>query len=350
MPTAMTGNRDKGRPMDNEFDKSSDAPDDVSESFELITATEILEILIAKLYEKKYHLYPTQTGRFCGFDVFRADTLNIKGIETGDFSYLRKLDPSVPNDRKPFQDAVRAIVENEVMKGCSKETATMWRTVGMNFHDSLQDTKTKVFATAFGMASNADYRKVTVTGRKGAHKVLPLHHWFPENLQDIDPDSLMPLLPPAERRQLKLMLGRVMVGANKTVALEGTVHHTFRSYGIIISEQGLGKSTFIDYIQDTLKALGYTTTQVAQSDTRFGWGVAATADLALVDDLVADTQKRLAQSVQIKSMVSNNMVRVEEKGMPAYDVRATSVIIGCSNKFDYSIYIGMDGGSIDRLN
>lgn len=345
---------DKGKEAEGYVNHYSDLPDDGEGqgSEPLISMTEVLAELQDGLFKKGYRLIPSVGGMFCNCRLYRKTTVKevMSGVSLGEyFWYWKEVQPTDTMLVTNFQGHVRRICQAGLDESQSKAERSIWKELDRSLHDHLTDNKVTL-AKLTASTSGRVYKTVTIDGTAGAFKVALRRKWFPQ-LANLDPLELLNILPQAEAKMLMLILGRMMVGANGTECLEtGKISHGFRSYGIIIGEPGIGKSTLITYIRNCILNLGYITTEIAQTDTRFGWGTVATSDLATTDDLTAESQKVLLRNPNIKSIVSNNTLRVEEKGLPGVDVRATSVILACSNSHNYKDYIGLDPGILNRLN
>lgn len=298
-----------------------------------------------------YQLIATPGGSFCGFSVYHKEQLEVEGLsQPKSFYYFKKVRANVESEALRFLDTVKSICEEAAGSTESKAERKMWAEVNQDFADRQLANRSAMSNISYGLVGGTE-RLGTITGRPGNHKVVPQLSWFSPELQAYDPEDLLTLLPEAERKVLVLLLGRIMVGAKNTQVAEGIIDHTARSYGILVGrEAGLGKSTLMEFIRDALETLGYTTTQLNSNLSKFGWGEIATCDLAYIDDLTDEIQKALLQNANLKSIVSNDYLKVEEKGIPAVSVRSSSVILGCTNSTNYSHYIGMDSGSISRLN
>lgn len=318
----------------------------------IVSFSELMSTLTDQLTLKGYRLYPSQTGRFCMYDVYQASVPDIEGLQSPeDFRYFRQIQPWSDKDRCQFLATVRSICENHKAIAPSETHAKKWVQICLDFEDRASDPRSNVARIALAALTDTSPRQTTYTGRNGFHKFIPPVSWFPEALQSLDCSQLLTLLPPVERDQFMLILGRVVAGAKGTIAAEGTLDHTARSYAIVVGiEPGLGKSTMIGYIENALTKLGYTTAQLNADFNKFGWGSIATADLASIDDLTDSTQLKMIQDPRVKSIVSNNFLKTEEKGVAAVDVRATSVIIGLTNSSNYAHYLGTDPGCLSRLN
>lgn len=319
---------------------------------DIVSFSELLGTLRDQLALNGYRLYPSQTGRFCMYDVYKADTPDLEGLEyPSDFRYYRQIQPWSDKDRCQFLATVRSLCENQKAIAPSEGHARKWVQICLDFEDRASDPRSNVARIAIASVNDVSPRQSTYTGRSGFHKFVPPVSWFPKKVQDLDCSQLLTLLPPVERDQFMLILGRVVAGAKGTVVAEGILEHTARSYAIVVGiEPGLGKSTMIGYIETALAKLGYITSQLNADFNKFGWGSIATADLATIDDLTDSTQLKMIQDPRVKSIVSNNFLKTEEKGIAAVDVRATSVIIGLTNSSNYAHYLGTDPGCLSRLN
>lgn len=316
----------------------------------IISFRDCINKLEKELDNDGYQLIASPTGRFCGYDVYVKTYLDIKGLnQPQNFYYYQRIGAEDSIRTTQFLSKVRAICEAN-REGGTKKESSRWEQVAMTFDDQMADPRSnvaKIAQASIGLKS----RVASLTGLPGYHKVVPPLEWFPKALQEYNPEDLLTLFPAAEKAQLVLILGRVMAGASGTMTAEGLLRHTARSYALIVGTiGGMGKSTLMNYIKDTLECLGYTTAQINSDLNKFGWGAVATADLSTIDDLVKDKQRTLLQHVMVKSIVSNGFVKVEDKGIAAVDVKATSVIVGCTNTTNYADYIDMDGGSLSRLN
>lgn len=309
-----------------------------------------------ELFLKGYMVRPELGGKVCGHNVYvRTHQVPIRGIKTPEgFWFWRPI--NLLTELAGFHHTVQVACTKLIGKAeDNKAEIKRYREILHDVIDTPADTKCPVskLAQSFypALSEEGDKRPVTLGGTPGNYKVVPQLSWFPEDLQKLDARKLLSLYPDAEARQMMLLLGRAVVGASRTQAAEGVIEHTFRSYGITVgTEPGMGKSTLHQYIIDAMKALGYKISMVHVNDTKFGWGEVAQSDLAFIDDLTDDVQKRLLSDARIKSIVSNNQLMVEQKGQPAHGVRATSVILGCSNLYNPGHFIGMDSGSTSRVN
>lgn len=347
MPRAKRhAGEDQGNLGDNTIGKGED-----DQQLDFVSYRDLFNVLNMELNEAGYQLCATPNGSFCGFDVYFKSELDVSGLTPpSDFRYFKKVNGNHQADTLKFLNTVKSICTAAAEASGSKTAFQMWQDIYRSFSDESQDPRSRMAKISVGMIGSFD-RIGTLTGRSGAYKVLPPIDWFPAKLQDYDPSELLTLFPPAEKEMLMLILGRLMVGAKNTKTLEGDIKHTSRAYALIVGrEAGMGKSTLMHYLTDAIQQLGYTTTQINPNLTRFGWGEVACSDLSTLDDLVDDKQKELIGHIAVKSIVSNDNLKVEEKGLQAVEVRAVSVLVCATNNSNYSHYIGMDSGSLNRLN
>ena len=320
-------------------------------SFFLCDALDTVKKELTSNYNMK--LNPNPSGKFCLHEVFIKEfTFGFKGVELPDgFHFWRKLES---HEIGVFRDAVRHICMKHGNQAESKYVKGVWTRVAKAFLEKPSDIRGEVSSLSLAsMGDSKDFKltPITLTGRSGYARVVPQVSWFTAELQAIDPQNLISFLPEAETKQLMLILGRSVVGASTTVAAEGILEHTARSYGILVGiYAGTGKSKFMDAIIDTMTTLGYTHASVPVHQTKFGWGKVACSDLATIDDINPQDQKKIMTSSYIKPLVSNGLMTVEEKGLPRVDVRASTSILINTNSHDYRHYLNMDAGAMSRVN
>lgn len=342
---------DSGKDYEGYVNKNVDYDND-EPTLELTSFSDLVDILDRELEYKGFCLKPAINGSFCGFDAYARMFPKIEGLNIPEtFWYWKRVDSSKDSERVKFLQAIKDVC-NEQFETANKSTKPMWVKVLRNFCDVANNPKSDVA----GVASNrvkfgATHRKATLTCRPGYFKYIPLLEWFPERVRQLDVRELLSLLPDAEAEFLMLLLGRLAMGARDTDVAEGTIAHTFRSYAILVgTSAGMGKSTWMGYLNKTLGILGYSTCSLPTTGRPFGYGRVATSDLASVDDLTAETQKPFIRGNVTKMLASNEVLPTEEKGQPHLDVRSVCVMLGATNSHNYSDYIGMDSGSLSRLS
>lgn len=356
MARKASGNVDKGKLGDSMQDNHNfymeHGEDQDFDPMEFVSASDVLSKVLNELDYKGYTLVPSYNGDWSGHEVYKRSPFEMTGVTSPEgFEYLKRVHGRDETLGTQFKTVVKNII-NALLPNAGKVEQKYLNSIGKAFCDSPQDIKQIPYASTRNLAANAQIvKKPSLLGTFGAFKLVPPLSWFKPEIQALDPKDLLTLLPDAEADQMMLLLGRTVAGSKSSEAMEGLIEHTFRSYCIMVGDKpGLGKSTFLTWLTETLKLLGYTVVSINTNDSKFGWGKVATADLAVVDDLTDKTQKRLFADVKLKSIVSNGALEVEDKGEKSVEVTATTTILGCSNKTDYTTYIDMDSGSISRLN
>jgi hypothetical protein len=191
---------------------------------------------------------------------------------------------------------------------------------------------------------------ISLTGGDGGLYVVPQKSWFDLRFDSISIDDLLYLFPSAESKMLQYIIGRIFVGRGGTKSVEGiVVEHKARYMGIITGEPRLGKSTFLDAISEAIQSLGFETTTISESSGRFGWAEIASSHFTFIDDLTKETQRRIISSGKIKQIVSNNVLKTENKGESAVNTQSQTVIIASSNSFNLRDFYNADSGIQDRI-
>ena len=337
----------------------NDEDDNDPISAEIISFSDCLNEVVKILGTQGFKLVPEIGGMHCGYSLYHMISGlcedGMRGVKVPDKFWRWDIVKAGSRHSTRFQNVVKLICENQITKSSNKEEKYTYKRIAQCFKDRLADSKTEVARIAQGfyqtLVEKGNIRETTLTGSSGSYKVIPPLEWFPDEVQKINPRDLLTLYPDAEADQMMLILGRLAVGESGVKTKEGRIDHTFRSYAISVGrEAGLGKSTLHNYIIDATQKLGYVWSTLHCNDTKFGWGSIAQSDGAFADDLTDETQKRLIKDVRVKSVVSNGILKVEEKSQPAVSVKARTVIFCCANNSNYAHYMGMDSGSISRLN
>ncbi len=327
--------------------------EDEKEAFTLLSGWQVFEDFKVKIGHH-YQFLPTIGGNFSGFDVYYSENkLAISGINTPTgWKYWKKLDASDAGQFSIFTHRViealmRCVQDNESEGKAYKNKVNMLFNA---FVGRVGDNRSEIAMQAY-IRSKVDNTFRTISGIPGCHKIVPLVEWFSTELQSLDAKSMLTIFPEAEAEVLMLVLGKALVGYSGCNTAEGILDHKARSYAIMVDQKGgLGKSTLMQYVRSTMAKLGYSVTSVNMNMSKFGWGQTAQSDLALIDDLENKKLGQLISSFQIKSLVTNGQLMVEEKGMPAQEVQSLTTVLGASNTTDPRHFFEMDGGSMSRLN
>ena len=339
--------QDAGKPAEGYADRNIDGPT----VLDITTLADLVDKIIDGCRARGYDFRPDVAGEWCGFAVYRLQGLSLPGLQVpSGFQYWARITPSQATHRYALTAAIKAIAGAE-MVDAPGPVQYKWGQVVACFCDSPSDPQSLVARVA-GARVGADAPTLirTLAAGKGAHTVLPPLEWFPETLCRYTLADLLTLFPPAEADILSALLGRLAVGPSGTETLEGMITHTFRTFALIVGQEpGLGKSTLMLWLCQALATLGYTWEGINPELTRFGWGKVAAADLSWIDDLTEKNQCRFLESPQLKSMVSNTPVVVEEKGIPAFKCVPRTVIVGLTNTARHSDLFHLDPGILNRL-
>lgn len=339
----------------NPKDDAENKAERLAESYKATTTiTDCIDTLANEMLNRGFHMHPDPLGGFSGFAVYKEASIGIAGIDfPPGFFYWQKCNPASEIDKSSFNIQLRKICERYIAAANDEEdkyTARQWREVMISFIDRSSVNNNAV-RQAVGVNTPPLPTTITLSGKAGGYQVVPQASWFPSQVQALDARKLLSILPDAEAEQLMLILGRLMCGTKFSQTMEGILEHTARSYAILVGKDpGMGKSTLVGHIKRMIVALGYTTAEISTDFNRFGWRRIALSSLATVDDLTEETQRKMIQNGYVKTVVSNDRLSVEDKGVDAIDVQSKTVIIGCSNDSHYGHFIGMDAGALSRLN
>jgi hypothetical protein len=181
---------------------------------------------------------------------------------------------------------------------------------------------------------------------------IPDATWFKESVRQLKVEDIITLFPPAELELLKLIIGRAVVGFSGHQTPSGVViRHTSRMAALVLGEDpGLGKSTIFNYLWDALKWVGYSVNTFSDIGARFNMGEVATADIIYKDDITSKGLKKFISSENTKIIITGNgLLRVEDKGIDATNVRPIGTIFLNTNEFDPRSVYEIDPGTADRL-
>lgn len=179
---------------------------------------------------------------------------------------------------------------------------------------------------------------------------VPEAEWFSEAVRALAPEDIVTLLPPADLKLFMLSLGRVCTGASGTVWVGNKEPwiHTFRQALAIVGSPGVGKTTFMDMVTDTLKTLGYRVSFFQSLNAQFGLDRILRSDLATQDDLDDKVFKGLLSSGIAKSIVTGGGLQTERKFQEARDSNSYTALIALANDFNAHWSWGMDSGALAR--
>jgi len=181
---------------------------------------------------------------------------------------------------------------------------------------------------------------------------IPKKEWFSTSVQQLELKDIFTIFPEVERELLALVIGRALVGRNNHLPTgwDEPIRHTSRMAAIILGEDaGLGKSTIFNYLNQAIQKCGYGISTFGKMSSRFNMGDIAASDICYKDDIVKASLKSFFESENTKIMITNGVIRVEEKGINAVDVSSHTTFIVNTNEFDPRCVYSMDPGSADRF-
>lgn len=182
---------------------------------------------------------------------------------------------------------------------------------------------------------------------------VPKKEWFDPKLYSLDIQDILNLFPEAEAELLALIIGRSVVGLSNHLPPGWTepIKHTSRMAAIIVGEDpGLGKSTLFRYWLDAVHSVGYQSQTFSDLGAQFNLGEVVTADIIYKDDITDKRLRSLTESEVTKTLITaTDLLRVEEKGENAYNVRPRGTLFVNSNNFNPRLVYGVDPGIADRL-
>ena len=310
-------------------------------------------------------LKPTATGNYGFHNVFvETSPIDLKGLKFPkrekvngkyvgeDFTFWKNIDEEGIASQSEFTSILQQWQETD---------SSLFKLFEPLFSPTLSKTK-PIFAIAQQLINREALIEIkrqkrfqdgiSLCGTSGGFAFCPQREWFSPEIQQLTMADLIPVLPPAERQLFLLVLGRVMVGRDFSYTVEGIeINHTFRSMLILIGKKGgIGKSTFMRYITTALSFLGYEVATLERPGSRFGWGKVVKSHLGYCDDLTRKSQKNFITSDDTKTIVSNEALTTEQKGIDSVSQRAKTVLIACSNDFNKNDLYDLDHGMITRLN
>ena len=182
---------------------------------------------------------------------------------------------------------------------------------------------------------------------------IPRKEWFPESLSELKIEDILTIFPPVEAKLLSLILGRAAIGRSNHLppGYDSPIMHTFRMAALIVGEDpGLGKTTLMKSIFSAMERCGFTLETFDKFNSPFNMGAVVTSDICYRDDMSDDDLKAFVKSGVAKSVISSSgVVKVQDKGVDAFNVFPKSVIFANTNNFNPRLIFGLDPGFADRI-
>lgn len=184
-------------------------------------------------------------------------------------------------------------------------------------------------------------------------KVLPGHDQFPESVRALEFGDIFTIFKGASLEQLKLFIGRVMLGHQGTLDFEtkSKLSHTYRNIIVIDGAfAGQGKSTIFGKLALALGRVGFKVNQACPDLAgRFNHGEAFTSDFILKDDITTDHLAKELSSPNAKILATNGIVATEQKGENAATTKCTAALMILANRCEQKLFWGMDDGMRSRV-
>ena len=309
-----------------------------------------------------YRLTPDIAGQFCFHRVFKlSKPLLLSGIHyPPEFKVWTQVASQTQIER--FEKVVLEYIQQDpkanmlwlpMVKPDGKKTASIYAyaqsLVSLKSIQEKQTAEPDCYGVdVFPRLCTSDESPAAVAPRA----FVPLAEWFPADVRKLTLADLLTLFPEAERNLLALCIGRAVVGKSGAITPSGVViKHTSRMAAIILGKDpGLGKSTLFDMLWKALESTGYIVETFSKMGARFNLGNVATADIIYKDDITSSGLKSFVGSENTKIIITGNgLLRVEDKGVNAVNVRPCGAIFLNSNEFNPRNVYDIDPGTADRL-
>jgi len=178
---------------------------------------------------------------------------------------------------------------------------------------------------------------------------IPPATWFSEEVRKITIGDVLTIFPEAEGRLLATIIGRAIVGRDRSIHLNGDlIRHTFRTMGVIVGESaGIGKSKLFEEIWGAASLLGYE--QDTPPERGFNWAKPLQAHVIYQDDCNSAGLRTLCKSALFKQIVTGAPVKTEDKGVNAARTHPMGVVLVNTNTKDLTLQYDLDPGIIDRI-
>ena len=343
----MTNNR-KPEPNDMNGNEEYKAAHEGEVQGHFVAMDEVLAELVVYLDVRGFLLVPDPLGYYKGWDIYQRDFILIDGCYVANAKRMTKVGD--------ITDSLKRLVTEWGNFEQGNNRSELWMKKARSVYTSLFESLTQG-NVMYSVSQNTNRVDTSILDTQGGtgygYKVLPVEQFVPTHVRDLDVRELLHVFPDAEATMLMMMLGRGLWGANGQKTLDNKViNHRWRGWCLLHSDAaGMGKSFFKETLESVLVALGYRVAGLTNGcSARFGWQKPATADFTLADDFNADSQRSFVVNESIKIIASNGSLTTEEKGKDMAHVKATSVIIGCTNYNKQAQYIGADEGHISRAN
>ena len=313
-----------------------------------VTMDEVLYELSVYLDVRGYTLVPDALGHYNGWDIYQRDLILIDGCLAMGAKRMTK----VGDNTRALKQHIRSWLNFEYVSNRSET----WMEKAYSIYISLFEshTKSNIMDSVSHSADRVNISLLDTQGGTGyGYKVLPVRQFVPNNVKDLDVRELLHVFPEAEADMLMMMLGRGLWGAKGQKTLDGTVlEHRWSGWCLLQSDaSGSGHSFFKETLEKVLVALGYKVASLKKGVPYMsGWLAAATSDFTWADGFTAASQRAFVVEGYVNIIARSGSLPSEVSSRDFGTVKATSVIIGCTDDNTQAQYNGALAGHLNRAN
>lgn len=189
-------------------------------------------------------------------------------------------------------------------------------------------------------------------GGKAPRAFIPEKNWFKKSIHEIELRDIFTIFPDAEVEMIAMLLGRAVVGRSKHVPVGwgGKIEHTSRLMGVVYGhDAGTGKSFTFNSLVDALRMVGYDICSFNRLDAQFNMDEILSSHLAYCDDTQTKALEQMLKSRDLKTIVTNGTIRVENKGQDAFNTPSHTTLLLNINEWNPRMVYGFDTGVLARI-
>lgn len=207
-----------------------------------------------------------------------------------------------------------------------------------------------------GNKSDDTSYEIGMNGEGDKFKMLPALDWFPKELRQFDPLTLLLLFPEAEATAFMLAIGKALFGNPNvdTIASGHNFTHGSRSIAFTLGHPKIGKTYFINELSRIMHECGFKSSAMKcdLANNYGGYSQFVEPHMAVLNDTSSHTMDGLLRKAavdKLKMIGSGDKISVEEKFQKRKEVypRATLFLMGNDIKVSSRLY--GDKGMKDRL-
>lgn len=194
---------------------------------------------------------------------------------------------------------------------------------------------------------------VSTYGHHIPSKVLPKRSQFPAEVQKLSFGDIFTIFKGASLEQLKLFIGRTIVGPRGSVDpfTKETLDHTYRNILVVDgAHAGQGKSYLFGWLAGALKRVGYNVFNATTPlNSRFNHHDAFSSDYIYRDDATTESLAEELGSANAKILATGGYVATEQKGVDAVQTKCSATLLYCVNRVEQRLFWGLDDGMRSRI-